>query len=58
MALSGIRGATRLRIASVVLLALGPVGGLATPGWAAPAITCFGERADDRRFREPHGDLG
>lgn len=45
MALSGIRGATRLRVASVVLLALGPVGGLATPGWAAPTTTCFGEPA-------------
>jgi hypothetical protein len=45
MALSGTRGATRVRIASVVRLALGPVGGMAAPGWAEPAITCFGERA-------------
>jgi Ca2+-binding RTX toxin-like protein len=29
----------------VGLLALAPVGALATPGWAAPADTCFGERA-------------
>jgi len=48
MALGGIRGATCLRIAWVLLLALGPAGGLATPEWAAPAITWVSSNADAR----------
>jgi hypothetical protein len=40
-----IRIARWLRAAAVGLLALALVGAMVTAGWAAPAATCFGERA-------------